>query len=469
MSFRARLEQPGVRAISSKLSVSSFLRCDPVCLRRTPRIRPPLLPPEKVVRSSAMQDFEKLGLFYLGRDYDVAAKNASMTPVLYDSRDLVTHAVCVGMTGSGKTGLCMSLIEEAAIDGVPVIAIDPKGDLGNLLLTFPQLSAGGFPSLDRRGRSATAGPDRRRLRRRQAENGGRAWRIGARTGRASSGCADAADFTIYTPGSRAGLPVSILQSFAAPPPRPRDDAEAAGGAGRKHGDKRAVARRRRRSAPQPRAHARRRACSAAWADGRDLDLAALIQQVQTPPFRSRRRRSRVLLPGEGPLRPGDASQRAAGGARVSSSGSKASRSTRRTCSTRRRASRGSPFSPSRTSGTRSGCSSSRCCSTRSWRGCARRPGRRACARSLHGRNPRLLSAGRESALEGTAADAAQAGPRVRPRRRARDPEPGRPRLQGAGEHRHVVPGPAADRARQGAHARRARRGGGRLVGSRRDG
>ena len=60
-------------------------------------------------------------------------------PVLYDSRDLVTHAVCVGMTGSGKTGLCISLIEEAAIDGVPVIAIDPKGDLGNLLLTFPKL------------------------------------------------------------------------------------------------------------------------------------------------------------------------------------------------------------------------------------------------------------------------------------------------------------------------------------------
>ena len=67
--------------------------------------------------------------------------------VLYDSRDLVTHAVCVGMTGSGKTGLCLSLIEEAAIDGVPVIAIDPKGDLGNLLLTFPQLSADGVPPM----------------------------------------------------------------------------------------------------------------------------------------------------------------------------------------------------------------------------------------------------------------------------------------------------------------------------------
>ncbi|HEY7055344.1 MAG TPA: helicase HerA-like domain-containing protein, partial [Vicinamibacterales bacterium] len=90
-----------------------------------------------------MQDFEKLGVFYLGRETDAAGKQPG-APVLYDSRDLVTHGVCVGMTGSGKTGLCISLIEEAAIDGVPVIAIDPKGDLGNLLLTFPNLSPQDF-------------------------------------------------------------------------------------------------------------------------------------------------------------------------------------------------------------------------------------------------------------------------------------------------------------------------------------
>src|SRR5262245_54548962 len=87
-----------------------------------------------------MEDFEKLGLFYLGRRYDVATRRALDALVLYESRDLVTHAVCVGMAGSGKTGLCISLIEEAAMDGVPVLAIDPKGDLGNLLLTFPKLS-----------------------------------------------------------------------------------------------------------------------------------------------------------------------------------------------------------------------------------------------------------------------------------------------------------------------------------------
>ena len=89
-------------------------------------------------------DYEKLGLFYLGRPYDLAAKKAKDGIILYDSRDLVTHAVCVGMTGSGKTGLCLSLLEEAAIDGIPALIIDPKGDLGNLLLTFPNLSASEF-------------------------------------------------------------------------------------------------------------------------------------------------------------------------------------------------------------------------------------------------------------------------------------------------------------------------------------
>src|SRR6186997_97856 len=86
-----------------------------------------------------MQDYEKLGVFYLGREYDLAAGKPKDDLVLYDSKDLTTHALCVGMTGSGKTGLCLALLEEAAIDGIPAIIIDPKGDLGNLLLTFPQL------------------------------------------------------------------------------------------------------------------------------------------------------------------------------------------------------------------------------------------------------------------------------------------------------------------------------------------
>jgi len=84
-------------------------------------------------------DYEKLGVFYLGRDYDLNSGKLLDDLVLYDSKDLVTHGVCFGMTGSGKTGLCVCLLEEALIDGIPVIAIDPKGDLGNLLLTFAQL------------------------------------------------------------------------------------------------------------------------------------------------------------------------------------------------------------------------------------------------------------------------------------------------------------------------------------------
>jgi len=91
-----------------------------------------------------VQDFEKLGVFYLGRPYDLKTKKPKEGLLLYDSKDLVTHAVCIGMTGSGKTGLCLSLLEEALIDGIPVILIDPKGDLPNLLLTFPELRAEDF-------------------------------------------------------------------------------------------------------------------------------------------------------------------------------------------------------------------------------------------------------------------------------------------------------------------------------------
>ena len=91
-----------------------------------------------------MEDFEKLGAFYLGRPYDLGTKQRKDGILLYDSKDLLTHAVCVGMTGSGKTGLCLALLEEAAIDGIPSIIIDPKGDLPNLLLTFPDLKSEDF-------------------------------------------------------------------------------------------------------------------------------------------------------------------------------------------------------------------------------------------------------------------------------------------------------------------------------------
>ncbi len=87
--------------------------------------------------------FEGLGVFYLGKEADPESRDLGH-PVLYDSSDLTTHAFIVGMTGSGKTGLGVGLIEEAALDKIPVIAIDPKGDLGNLALTFPDLAPEDF-------------------------------------------------------------------------------------------------------------------------------------------------------------------------------------------------------------------------------------------------------------------------------------------------------------------------------------
>ena len=84
-------------------------------------------------------DFERLGAFYLGKQYDLESHRLLDKLLMYDARDLTTHAVCVGMTGSGKTGLCIDLLEEAALDHVPAIILDPKGDITNLLLQFPEL------------------------------------------------------------------------------------------------------------------------------------------------------------------------------------------------------------------------------------------------------------------------------------------------------------------------------------------
>ena len=82
---------------------------------------------------------EGLGVFYLGRKVDAASGTTTAEPLLVDAKRFTTHAVCVGMTGSGKTGLLIGLIEEAALDGIPTLVIDPKGDLANVLLSFPKL------------------------------------------------------------------------------------------------------------------------------------------------------------------------------------------------------------------------------------------------------------------------------------------------------------------------------------------
>jgi hypothetical protein len=171
------------------------------------------------------QTYEKLGAFYLGHPLDAQSGEASEVPLLVDSQRFVTHALCLGMTGSGKTGLCISLLEEAAIDGIPVIAIDPKGDLGNLLLTFPGLTAAEFePWVDadeaaRRGISTGALAEEKAA---QARAGlAASQQDGERIARLRA----AADFAIYTPGANAGLGLSVLRSLDLPPQAVRDDEE----------------------------------------------------------------------------------------------------------------------------------------------------------------------------------------------------------------------------------------------------
>jgi hypothetical protein len=171
------------------------------------------------------QDFEKLGAFYLGREYDVAARAPREALVLYDSRDLVTHAAIIGMTGSGKTGLAIDLLEEAGIDGVPAIAIDPKGDLGSLLLGFPGLSAAEFLPWINKDEAARKGLAPGAF----AEQQAKAWRDGlaawGQDGDRIRRFREAVDLAIYTPGSTAGLPLSILRSFDAPPAAILEDGE----------------------------------------------------------------------------------------------------------------------------------------------------------------------------------------------------------------------------------------------------
>ncbi|MEO8505129.1 MAG: ATP-binding protein [Acidobacteriota bacterium] len=172
-----------------------------------------------------MQDFEKLGVFYLGAEVDPATRKRTDDLLLYDSRDLVTHAVCVGMTGSGKTGLCLDLIEEAAIDGVPALLIDPKGDLGNLLLTFPRLQGSDFRPWINEDDARRQGIEPDAFAEQQAE----LWKKGlADWGQQPDRIQrlrDAAEFAIYTPGSLSGRPLSVIASFAAPPEEARADGD----------------------------------------------------------------------------------------------------------------------------------------------------------------------------------------------------------------------------------------------------
>ncbi len=232
-----------------------------------------------------MSDINSRNHFYLGREHDLAADETSDQPILYKSKDLTTHAVCVGMTGSGKTGLCVSLLEEAALDGIPAIIIDPKGDLGNLLLGFDELKPEDFrPWIDesvaeRKGHT----PDEFAAKTAELwRNGLASWDQGPERIKQLN---DAVERVIYTPGASHGIPLTVLKSFDAPPKELRDDRDAF--------------RQRISSAVsgllallgidadpvQSREHIfLSNVLKSEWEAGNDLTIAQMIAEIQDPPF-----------------------------------------------------------------------------------------------------------------------------------------------------------------------------------------
>jgi hypothetical protein len=232
-----------------------------------------------------MTNYEKLGAFYLGRVYDLDNDRVLEDLLLYDSKDLTTHAVCVGMTGSGKTGLCVGLLEEAAIDGIPSLVIDPKGDLGNLLLTFPDLKPSEFlPWIDadaaaRKGFTVEA----------YAKKMAETWRKGlGQWGQDSSRIAkfkESVDMAIYTPGSKAGISLSVLQSLESPPQSLLGDEDAfrdriltlVSGLLALMGITADPIRSREHILLS-------NILNQAWSKGQSLNIASLIQAIQSPPF-----------------------------------------------------------------------------------------------------------------------------------------------------------------------------------------
>ena len=230
-------------------------------------------------------DYEKLGAFYLGKDYDLATSQLKEDLVLYDSKDLVTHAAIIGMTGSGKTGLGIGILEEALVDNIPFIAIDPKGDLTNILLTFPDLTASNFRPWINEQEATTQGlsPDQ------FAEAQAKLWEKGlgdwGQNVERIRKLRQSVDFAIYTPGSNAGLQVSVLRSFDAPSQAVMQDSDAL----REKIQTTATSLLGLMGIDADPMTSREHVLisnilSQSWSEGKNLDLASLIKAIQEPPF-----------------------------------------------------------------------------------------------------------------------------------------------------------------------------------------
>ena len=229
---------------------------------------------------------ETNGKFYLGRIFDPQQAKATDQPLLYEPADLTTHAVVVGMTGSGKTGLCIDLLEEAALNNIPALMIDPKGDITNTLLHFPDLLPQDFQPWVNPDQARRAGKTLEQA----AADAAQQWKQGLTDWGIDQArllkLKDAAQFAVFTPGSDAGIPINILASLKAPSIAWESNKEILrerisgtvtallGLVGMQDIDP-----------VRSREHILlSNIFESAWSQGKDLDLGELILQAQSPPF-----------------------------------------------------------------------------------------------------------------------------------------------------------------------------------------